>query len=76
MNLRHTSALALVGWYLMVRPSMENQQPDKNAAISWWRKSELFRSEQDCQDQLNKLRAGFRDPKFQATFQAKHGGRV
>jgi hypothetical protein len=72
MKVRHAAALALVGWYLMTPPSLQNQQPDTKAAMSWWVRSETFRTKSDCQNQLDKFRAANRDPQFQGKFQAKH----
>jgi hypothetical protein len=55
MNLSHTAALALVGWYLMVPPHrLRNGQVlvgvDKSASISKWTIDDSFDTAVGCQD--------------------------
>jgi hypothetical protein len=52
MNLHHTAALALLGWYLMVPPnSGGSRKPlDLNAPLSTWEKSESYDSKAECED--------------------------
>jgi len=52
MNLRHTAALALVGWYLMLPPM--NSWPrtpwiDRNAPFSKWTIQATLNSANDCE---------------------------
>ena len=52
MKLRHATALALVGWYLMVPPM--NSWPglpwiDRDAPLSRWTTSAMFDSAKDCE---------------------------
>jgi|SRR5208282_15502 len=60
MNLRHTAALALVGWYLLVPPfirvrpdprdpSRDRVVPDSDAPLSRWFWSGSFDSADACQ---------------------------
>jgi hypothetical protein len=48
-KLRHTTALALVGWYLMTPPLDVGGLPDDHAPISSWRNEQSFDSAQDCE---------------------------
>ncbi len=48
MNLRHTAALALVGWYLMV-PPMHNGAPNYHAPLRSWNMSKANDSARDCE---------------------------
>jgi hypothetical protein len=49
MTLRSTAALALVGWYLIVPPSLSKAPKDKSmAALSRWTIVRAFDAEKDC----------------------------
>jgi hypothetical protein len=48
MKLRHTAALVLVGWYLMI-PPVHDGQPDTQAPISAWTVFRRFDSAAACQ---------------------------
>ena len=43
MKLRHTAALALVGWYLMMPPYPKVDEP-----LNKWSISKAFKTAQDC----------------------------
>ena len=55
MKLRHTAALALVGWYLMVPPVTTVKGSDRyyrvvtKAAIGEWEYSETFETRDECE---------------------------
>jgi hypothetical protein len=58
---RHAAALAIVGWYLMAPPVIdENGTPkiDPSVSISQWdHGDQVFSSQSDCDEQRAKLRA-------------------
>ncbi len=58
MKLRHTAALALVGWYLIVPPYAANiYSCDQNAPISKWLKFQSFESESACLEYMEMMRS-------------------
>jgi hypothetical protein len=66
MNFRHATALALVGWYLMVPPG-HNKAVDTNAPLSRWAMFLSFDTAKECERAGDKLRAMFRDsPEFKS----------
>lgn len=48
MNIRHTAALALVGWYLLI-PPVGGGKPDATAPLQRWRQFNAFDSAHACQ---------------------------
>jgi hypothetical protein len=46
MNIRHTAAIALVGWYFVFPPSIDRL----NAPFSEWHRGSTYNSEQECKD--------------------------
>jgi hypothetical protein len=54
MKSRHATALALVGWYLMI-PPVRGGQPDTQAPISAWTVFRRFDSAAACQEWKLKL---------------------
>jgi hypothetical protein len=57
MNLRHTVALASVGWYLMAPPVSSTGEPNVEAPLSVWHaKGGPYATEQAC-DQEYKVKA-------------------
>ncbi len=50
MNLRHTAAFALVGWYLIVPPNVD--KPD--APLSTWNTIKVFDTAVECRDARSK----------------------
>ena len=50
MKLRHTAALALVGWYLMLPPAGQASLCDPDAPISRWKIVRSFDRADDCKD--------------------------
>ncbi|HUO06098.1 MAG TPA: hypothetical protein VMU16_12955 [Candidatus Binataceae bacterium] len=63
MNLRHTASIALVGWYLMLPPLIQNSNnsvsdftlTDPKAPLSNWVKQGTFDSARECEEALQKL---------------------
>ena len=61
MNLPHTAALALVGWYLMMPPSMRDRPleepriPDLSAPLAQWTIRFSYDSAGDCERGLSVL---------------------
>jgi hypothetical protein len=56
MNPRHASALALVGWYLMVPPLTNNgTRTDAHAALSTWQVLKSLASAPKCEAEKNQL---------------------
>ena len=51
MNVRHTAALALMGWYLMVPPPLSHSP--KVAPLSQWTRVGAFQSEEACDVKRN-----------------------
>jgi hypothetical protein len=49
MNLRHTAALALVGWYLMMPPVTSDGRIQKNAPLSRWYIFSNFETKEECE---------------------------
>jgi hypothetical protein len=51
VNLRHATALALVGWYLMLPPGRRGEKvaPDFSAPLSEWSIYASFDSARDCE---------------------------
>ena len=49
MRLRHTVAIALTGWYLMVPPTGRNLRVGLAAPLSQWRTVGSFNSAGDCE---------------------------
>src|SRR5437870_1187739 len=49
MNLRRAAALALVGWYMMIPPSL-----DKHVALRQWELVASYESASDCAEELRK----------------------
>jgi len=64
MNLRHSAALALVGWYLMVPPPMRVSDvkfdlaviPDLNAPLPHWFNVRSFDTAADCTAELEVMK--------------------
>jgi hypothetical protein len=63
MNTRHVAALALVGWYLMVAPSLPDKDnqgqsvgPNLSAPLSEWSINTSFDSAKDCEQARTALR--------------------
>jgi hypothetical protein len=60
MKVRHATALALVGWYLMIPPGQPGKKqltPDVNAPLSEWSIQSSFDTAAECteaQQQLHK----------------------
>ncbi len=53
MNLQHATALALVGWYLMVTPLSNKHGPNGKAApLIYWEHPYTFDSRHDCETAL------------------------
>jgi hypothetical protein len=54
LNPRHAAALALVGWYLMVPPTFENQygaiQADDSTPVSKWGQQAVYDSAGACNE--------------------------
>jgi hypothetical protein len=48
MSLRHTAALALVGWYLMVPPAQNDNDVQYNAPLAQWTIEHVFDSAVEC----------------------------
>lgn len=48
MKLRHTAALALMGWYLMVPPFIGSTGIADQEPISAWQRFGPYNSESDC----------------------------
>jgi hypothetical protein len=64
MNLRHTAALALVSWYLMVpRPFPDSPLPQWEAPISEWDRYGDFASKAKCDAKQAKMIQDAEDPK-------------
>jgi len=61
MKLRHAAALALVGWYLMMPPSVCPSDPrsmrpcflDPSLPLNQWNRDGYFDSADACDDRLN-----------------------
>ncbi len=49
MKPRHTTALALVGWYLMMPPLDERGKVDKSAPVSQWTILQGFDTARNCE---------------------------
>jgi hypothetical protein len=57
MNLRHTAALALVGWYLMVPPlTSEEHHFNFNAPLAQWEQQGEFDTADSCHAMLDERR--------------------
>jgi hypothetical protein len=57
MNIRHVIALALVGWYLMVPPTVPNtNEVDKTAPVKQWTIRRSFPHSQGCEMARDKVR--------------------
>jgi hypothetical protein len=60
MNLRHATALALVGWYLMVPPiaNTEAQWITESlvAPLSQWSSLQSFDTAKECEDEAAKVK--------------------
>jgi hypothetical protein len=54
MNARHTAALALVGWYLML-PPIPGGKLDVTAPLSRWEIQNTYDSAIDCQSSLGQI---------------------
>lgn len=50
LTIRHTAALALVGWYLMVPPLSADKQIDLDAPVPQWEIEESYDSAQECRE--------------------------
>jgi hypothetical protein len=57
MKFRHAAALTLVGWYLMIPPIFQNQEPDKDAPLAQWKTIDTYQTGAGCRDELAKLTA-------------------
>jgi hypothetical protein len=57
-KLRHTAALALVGWYLMVPPVASNGIVNPSAPLWKWWKFQKDDSAQECRMFLSELQQG------------------
>ena len=71
MKPRHATALALVGWYLMVPPGKSSGLPP-DAPLSQWRHMVSFDSATQCERLLHRLRADF-SAATKAEIKAWHG---
>jgi hypothetical protein len=49
MNLRHTAALALAGWYLMIPPIYDDNRIHLEAPLSQWTVIKSFDSAKECE---------------------------
>ena len=58
MRLRHTGALALVGWYLLVPPtSRDHPMGNVNAPLTQWAKRPtIYRDKKECEHVLDQHR--------------------
>jgi len=52
MKTRHTAALAIVAWYLMIPPINAHNKVDAHAPMSKWKKGVSFDSEKECDQSL------------------------
>jgi hypothetical protein len=65
MKLRHASALALVGWYLMAPIPGNDPIPDPVVTFSKWVNLRSFDSAERCEDaRLNLIRLGVGGPQL------------
>ena len=55
MKPRHAAALALVGWYLMIPPSLGGFQYDLTAPISKWQQDSSYDSADNCEEHRMKV---------------------
>lgn len=63
MNLRHATALALVGWYLMVPPIYQGHETDENGPLHQWKILMSFDTAQDCRiDQIQLIQQSAQRP--------------
>jgi hypothetical protein len=70
MNLRHGSAIALVGWYLMVPPLVDTPyKVDTEAPLTSWKVYQTFDTAEACNKSLSSTRA-----KYEHTAAAPIGG--
>lgn len=53
MNLRHTAALALIGWYLMLPPVNDDNKVIADAPLWKWNQSVSFDSANECERTLH-----------------------
>jgi hypothetical protein len=67
MKARHTGALAIVVWYLMIPPIGADNKVDAHASLSKWRKGVGFQSEKQCDDSL---KDAIQNPMTSAEYQA------
>jgi hypothetical protein len=59
MNLRHAAALALVGWYLMVPPTVGPYlRLDLRVPVSQWRVVQLVDTATACEGYLQEMKEG------------------
>lgn len=55
MKPRHAAALALMGWYLMLPPTIGRDQALVYEPLSEWKLVDRFKSERGCRQMLAKL---------------------
>jgi hypothetical protein len=55
MNLRHTAALTLVGWYLMVPPVESDKSVRPELPLSQWIQSKSYDTASECQEDLDNI---------------------
>jgi hypothetical protein len=55
MKPRHTAALALVGWYLMMPPPYWSKTNPRNAPLKEWTLFGRYDSAQECSDERSKM---------------------
>src|SRR5271170_279201 len=55
MNLRHTAALASVGWYLMMPPTFWSKTNPRTAPLRQWTVFGRYDSAQECSDERTKM---------------------
>jgi hypothetical protein len=72
MNIRHSAALALVGWYVM-SPPVVTGHPQASAPLEQWNAVYSVQSARDCKSRLNSLHANL--PKLAASIASGHSQR-
>jgi hypothetical protein len=55
MKPRHTAALALVGWYLMMPPPYWSKTNPRNVPLKEWTLFGRYDSAQECSDERSKM---------------------
>jgi hypothetical protein len=70
VNLRHATALALVGWYLMV-PPLSDTGIDAQVPMAQWNISGSYDTASDCEASKNRMDDMLRDPTQVARIKAE-----